>query len=1281
MTQSKFELLFTADTKQAKAATSDLRNDVAALGNQANSSSADIDKQTASLNREAEAARKAAENANRLAEAEKRAAAARANTTFSYETREQTETRLGLKSRPQSGAPASPVAAPQLPPAPNVPNKWADDLRARYVPLYEAQRDYTNELARVSQAQRENILTAEEATAAEVRLKAAYDKKVEGIKRSDPALRSLNDNYKLTAHEARNLSYQMNDVVQSFMLGMPVQQIVLQQGPQIAQIYGGVGNTLKVVAAQATLGRVALGGVAAAALTGASAWNAYLKSVKEVSTAANGLGRSTAGSMQEMEAAAQAGAAAAGISVASARSMEAQFLRTGKIGSEHFEKLIGISKDFAVTFGMETQAAGKALSDMFADPEKAAQALFRQYGLIDAATARQVTNLARSNRIAEAQGVLLAALPERLANATEATTAFARAWEHVRNAASGAFDWVGRTIDKTVSGPTLEERIAAVQSRYEMYRKQNANSNADTDRYRMLSGSSNIGAEQAAKKELDALLEEKRVRDEIAAKLKQQAADIRTTAAALNIAENSPATASLRQQQELRSQIAAMEAARGKFGDDLVGRDMNEAAIEAKTRALEALTNRQQRSIELDRLDIQIANERNPLFRAELEARRTRLQLSEQEVSTDTLAAEAARARSRVLDETLASYAVQSLDIQDEIQVRQRLNAMVASGAITSEDANRMLQEELALRPLVAAAAMAEGNEKARLNKVIADLRAGYSALASEEKRSAAQEYIRSQSDRIQMMRAELQLVSASDADRSRTIALLEVEQNIRRRGLEVGSAEAKIMREKAVETANLTTELDRQNDAWQRWRSAGESAIDTVFDGLSSGKFDFAGIGKQLLSDVTKTWLELDVKNPIKNALLGTNYGTLTDIFSGKKDVGGLLSSLTGQNVGAMTVTAATVMINGGVASGLGGLLGLGTGSAANSNNTLTGDIASMAKVIRGMESSNNYSALGPVLASGDRAYGGYQVMGANVPNWTKSALGYSMTPDEFLKSPSAQDAVFNKVFGGYVNKYGASGAAQAWFGGPGSVGSGGNAADVLGTTGTEYVNKFNTGLQQLSATTGSATSAVGGLGTGLNAATSGLSSFGSGLGQFGQSLASAISSGNTGLGSLLGSLTSAGINAFNTSSQFQNAVLSGVGGLWWGGGYTGDGGVYEPAGVVHRGEVVWSQDDVRNAGGVEVVEAMRLGRRGYASGGIVAQSGPSPATRFNQPANSNGAIRSSANSGPSNVNFTFKLDGARGDREIEDAAYRGMQMALQEYNEALPDRVAEINQKPEWR
>ena len=42
--------------------------------------------------------------------------------------------------------------------------------------------------------------------------------------------------------------------------------------------------------------------------------------------------------------------------------------------------------------------------------------------------------------------------------------------------------------------------------------------------------------------------------------------------------------------------------------------------------------------------------------------------------------------------------------------------------------------------------------------------------------------------------------------------------------------------------------------------------------------------------------------------------------------------------------------------------------------------------------------------------------------------------------------------------------------------------------------------------------------------------------------------------------------------------------------GGYTGDGGKSDPAGIVHKGEVVWSQNDIKRAGGVKAVEAARL-------------------------------------------------------------------------------------------
>ena len=59
--------------------------------------------------------------------------------------------------------------------------------------------------------------------------------------------------------------------------------------------------------------------------------------------------------------------------------------------------------------------------------------------------------------------------------------------------------------------------------------------------------------------------------------------------------------------------------------------------------------------------------------------------------------------------------------------------------------------------------------------------------------------------------------------------------------------------------------------------------------------------------------------------------------------------------------------------------------------------------------------------------------------------------------------------------------------------------------------------------------------------------------------------------------------------------------------GGYTGTGGVNEVAGIVHKGEVVWSQSDIAKAGGVDTVEAMRKGFMPY------AQDIPAPAVVYN--------------------------------------------------------------------
>ena len=105
----------------------------------------------------------------------------------------------------------------------------------------------------------------------------------------------------------------------------------------------------------------------------------------------------------------------------------------------------------------------------------------------------------------------------------------------------------------------------------------------------------------------------------------------------------------------------------------------------------------------------------------------------------------------------------------------------------------------------------------------------------------------------------------------------------------------------------------------------------------------------------------------------------------------------------------------------------------------------------------SGGYSALGKIIESGslkgDRAYGKYQVMGSNIPSWTKQALGYSMTPQQFLASPQAQEKVFEDQSERNYAKYGNWGdVASVWF--SDRPLSGNNSSDGNNTV-PEYVQK----------------------------------------------------------------------------------------------------------------------------------------------------------------------------------------------------------------------------------
>jgi Transglycosylase SLT domain len=75
--------------------------------------------------------------------------------------------------------------------------------------------------------------------------------------------------------------------------------------------------------------------------------------------------------------------------------------------------------------------------------------------------------------------------------------------------------------------------------------------------------------------------------------------------------------------------------------------------------------------------------------------------------------------------------------------------------------------------------------------------------------------------------------------------------------------------------------------------------------------------------------------------------------------------------------------------------------------------------------ESGGNYRAVNP----GSGALGRWQVMPSNVPGWTREAIGYSVDSSTFLYNDWVQNAVANKILGGYYDRYGPAGAAAVWY------------------------------------------------------------------------------------------------------------------------------------------------------------------------------------------------------------------------------------------------------------
>ncbi|MEZ0253572.1 MAG: phage tail length tape measure family protein [Methylobacteriaceae bacterium] len=285
---------------------------------------------------------------------------------------------------------------------------------------------------------------------------------------------------RLRPDEVTNLMYQGGDVAAQLASGSSLGLIALQQGPQIAQMFAGPGGaSVKGALGQASeaaaglaarIGLVGagIGGLTAAAALGVTALIAYRNGQAEVEKALTGVGRASGATLAGINAVADGQSQAGAMSRRSAREIAATYAGTGRIDASLLGGAVGATPDLARFLGVERAEGATELAAALADVSRGATDLAQRYGLLSDAQAESIRRLEAQGDRLGAQRRLLDTVRDSTRGLAEATTGWGRATEWL----SDRWDALGRGLDRIVTGGDLDTRLKTARDALAEARKE-----------------------------------------------------------------------------------------------------------------------------------------------------------------------------------------------------------------------------------------------------------------------------------------------------------------------------------------------------------------------------------------------------------------------------------------------------------------------------------------------------------------------------------------------------------------------------------------------------------------------------------------------------------------------------------------------------------------------------------------------------------------------------------------------------------------------------------------
>lgn len=769
-------------------------------------------------------------------------------------------------------------------------------------------------------------------------------------------LQTMGVSAKQTAAALRGVPAQMTDIVTSLQGGQAPLTVLLQQGGQLKDMFGGIAPAARALGS-ALLSLVNPGTVAAAAV-GAVAI-AYFKGAAEVSEFNKQI--ALTGNISGVTSG-QLGTMAANISKtvgtqAQAAEVLAMLVGTGRVAQERMEGAGGAIIAMSKASGIAVEQLVKDFAELGKTPTESIYKLNEQYHFLTQSTYAQIKALEDQGRKEEAaalaQKTYESALKDRADGVAKSAGLIERAWKSVGESASWAWDRmldVGRGDDVQAKIAELEERVR----RNQVLRRLD---NESTDPLLYAPGRKRVTDELASDL---AQIERYKLGQRLSAQVaEREAANKRAQEAAINATKEIEAerkarlTGFAKMEQELKesrdrvAKIRQVEPNSPLINPALIASD--EAAIRAKYADKAAL-----------------AANRREVSAAQAEMQKALALVDELAAKTDGMGL--------------------SPKYTEEVML---LTKAYQSGAISLETYNQAQEQLLQRQPFAIAQAKeqaeAERQWQQERKKRFDEIERQY-----EQEVKAAENSAKSVQDRVQQLAEEDEALGRS---RMMHISLAEAIEDVRiARLTEARAAAATAGKQEVVDALNAEIEARRQlkiqiankeveavvadaaKQAEQDWKRSAQTIEQSLTDALMRG-FE-SGKGFMLtLRDTVVNMFKTMVLRPVVSAIVTPVAGAVTSALGFGSGPAGAAGGSGGGGIGGFLSNAQSIysLATGGMVSSVAGAIG--------SAGSLFG-IEALGSFAAGMKGASLAAGLaGPVTAGATGATGLGAAFAAAIP------------------------------------------------------------------------------------------------------------------------------------------------------------------------------------------------------------------------------------------------------------------------------------------------------------